>query len=503
MKIVKSLFVIIPILIAALIMNGCHKEQFATKGALSFSQDTLTFDTVFTTLGSTTRFFKVRNPQSKALLVSDLKLMQLEGTQFRINVDGVSGTDFKNIDIPAHDSIYVFVEVTINPNNSNNPFVIFDQVQFVTNGVTQHVTLEAMGQNAYYHFSEHITASTPPWLSDKPHIIVNRNGGLPFVAIDSGVTFNIPSGCQIYMGPNALITVDGTLNAIGNGANDSIVFQYIRHDYQNKPGQWLGITYSRVAHINMSHVVIDQSTFGVSDEFILDLIASAQITTSDLRNYGSDPNIPEVNLDKCIIRNCSSSAMTAIRTKLVLTNCLMHSSGGNMIICGVGGSYDITNCTFANIYNQSTNHQNASLLLTDQIFYIDQQTQVGPFATTVNVNNTAIIGSLSNEVYVSRSPSLVNAKFQYCNLTMETDSFHAIQTADMGCILNRNPSMYTYFQDPPHNDYMPDSTTSPLTNMDSVELERPLPYPSKDLFDFQRSAGPNGNHSVGAIEWHH
>jgi hypothetical protein len=473
-----------------LVMNSCHKEQFSTKGALSFSQDTLTFDTVFTTLGSTTKYFKVRNTQSKALNVSDIKLMQLQGTQFRINVDGVSGTEFKNIDIPAHDSIYVFVEVTVNPNSANNPFVIFDQVQFVTNGVTQNVVLEAMGQNAYYHFSEHITNATIPWLADKPHIIVNRNGGLPILAIDSNVTFTIPPRCQIYMGPNALITVDGTLNIHSTSWSDSIVFQYIRHDYENKPGQWLGITYSRVAKINMDHVIIDQSTFGVSDEYILDIIAKAQITTSNLVNYPSD-QIPTVTLDKCIIRNCSSAALTAIRTTLTASNCLFHSSGGNMVLLGAGGTYDITNCTMANVNNVYTNHQQSSLTITEGIQYIDGSYK-GPYPTTANVKNTAVIGSVTNEVAVAAPTNAVTVSFQYCNLTMDKDSFHVFQQADIGCKFNYNPNGYRFFIDPPRNNYMPDSTTSPLSDSGSVALQ-----PTKDLFDADRAP----HHSIGAIEW--
>lgn len=504
MKIFKALFLLIPIAAVMLVMNSCHKEQFSTKGALSFSQDTLTFDTVFTTLGSTTKYFKVRNTQSKALNVSDIKLMQLQGTQFRINVDGVSGTEFKNIDIPAHDSIYVFVEVTVNPNNANNPFVIFDQVQFVTNGVTQNVVLEAMGQNAYYHFSEHIRGIVT-WPTDKPHIIVNRNGGLPLLSVDTGATLNLQPNTQVYMGPNALITVDGTLqNTPGNLPtwHDSIVFQYIRHDYQNKPGQWLGITYSRIATINLSHVLIDQSTFGISDEYVLDVIANAQITTSNLNNYPNEPRDPIVTLEKCIIRNCSSSAITAIRTSLTASNCLFHSSGGNMVLLGAGGTYNITNCTMANINNVYTNHQQASLTLTEGIRYIDNTTYNGPYPTVVNIYNTAVIGSLNNEVVSAAPTGAVTASFKYCNLTMDLDSFHAIQQADNGCHVNRNPNPYTFFIDPPHNNYMPDSTTSLLTDSGSTALQKP-----QDLFDYTRgtSPGPSSGppyHSVGAIEWH-
>ncbi len=495
MKILKALFLLIPLAAGFVMMNSCHKEKFSTKGDLNFSTDTLTFDTVFTTLGSTTMYFTVRNTQSKSLNVSDIKLMQLQGTQFRINVDGVSGTEFKNVDIPAHDSIYVFVEVTVNPNTATNPFVIIDQIQFITNGNTQNVVLEAMGQNAYYHFSDSIVGNII-WPRDKPHIIVNKNGGLPVLEIKAGATLTIQPKTQIYMGPNAVITVDGNLIAHGGDWNDSIVFQYIRHDYANAPGQYLGITYGRnttnTTSINMDHVVIDQSTFGVSDEYVLDVLASAQITTSLLTNYASVSNIPTVTLDKCIIRNCSSTAMTAIRTNLTMTNCLLYSSGDNMVALGMGGTYNITNCTWANLNTQYVNHQNPTFLVTDFINYLDG-TKVGPYPTTVNINNTAIVGTQTNELGLPPIPSMVNITFQNCNLTTVVDSFHLIQPNDSGCIYNSNTN--TLFEAYYNNNYTPDSTLSPLTDSGSIALQKP-----KDLFDFTRDN--NHHHSVGAIEFH-
>ncbi len=488
MKIAKALIVIIPILLATLLMNSCHKEEFSKTGALSFSTDTLTFDTVFTTLGSTTRYLKVRNTQSKSLLVSDIKLMQLQGNQFRINVDGVSGTEFKDVDIPAHDSIYIFVEVTVNPNNLNNPFVILDQIQFTTNGATQNVILEAMGQNAYYHFSDSVVSNVT-WPNDKPHIIVNKNGGLPILEIKPGATLNLQPHTQIYMGPNAVITVDGTLNAHGNSWSDSIVFQYIRRDYQNAPGQWLGITYSRDAVISMDHVIVDQSTFGISDEYVLDVIANAQITTSDIRNYGSN-GIPTVTLDKCIIRNCSSSALTALRTNLTATNCLMHSSGGNMVVLALGGTYNLNNCTMANVYNQYTNHQNPTLTVVDHLYYLDGTTPLGPYATTATINNSVVAGSQDNELFLTTPPSLLNVHFSYCNLTANVDTFHLVQALDDSCVFNSR--INTLFYNEQYNDYRPDSSYSPLREKGNPLTQRP-----DDLYDFSRGS----RHSVGAIEW--
>src|SRR5690606_28614080 len=136
-----------------LFQSSCRKEQFGN-GNISFTIDTLTFDTVFTSLGSTTKYFKVFNTDNKAVKVSDIRLMRLVGNQFRINVDGVNGDQFSDIEIPAKDSIYVFVEVTVNPNDQSTPFVIVDDVVFTINDKVSTVHLQAFGQNAHFHYGE-------------------------------------------------------------------------------------------------------------------------------------------------------------------------------------------------------------------------------------------------------------------------------------------------------------------------------------------------------------
>ncbi len=52
-------------------MTGCFKEEFdfGDDVTLRFSTDTITFDTVFTTVGSATRIFKVYNDRDKPIKV--------------------------------------------------------------------------------------------------------------------------------------------------------------------------------------------------------------------------------------------------------------------------------------------------------------------------------------------------------------------------------------------------------------------------------------------------
>src|SRR5690606_35179996 len=142
--------------------------------------------------------------------------------------------------------------------------------------------------------------------TDKPHIVVAK-GGIG-IAVEQGTTFTIPSGTRLYMGANALISIDGTLIANAN-PGDSITFEGLRldEDYKDRPGQWLGIIYSRTANIQMTRCVINESLLGLADEHTVNVLVGSSITTTHLP-YAADP-IPNVTLDKVIIKNTSGTAL--------------------------------------------------------------------------------------------------------------------------------------------------------------------------------------------------
>ena len=115
--------------IAGFCTLSCRKDQtfITSAGAkVSFSTDTLKFDTVFTQIGSATRFFKIFNPYSQSISINKIYLENNTNAVYRLNVDGVPGTSFTNVQILPNDSLYVFAEVTVNPNApiSASPFVI-------------------------------------------------------------------------------------------------------------------------------------------------------------------------------------------------------------------------------------------------------------------------------------------------------------------------------------------------------------------------------------------
>ncbi|MCB0644914.1 MAG: hypothetical protein KDC44_24880, partial [Phaeodactylibacter sp.] len=189
----------------ALLLVQCNPDDtFITDpdAVLEFSVDTLRFDTSFTQLGSATRTLKVFNRHSQPIRISKI-MVESDDTRFRFNVDGIPGNEAEDIEIAANDSLYIFGEVTINPDEplSISPFVINDALLFETNGNTQRVVLEAWGQNANYipsRFNKGGLAllscdfNELVWDDPKPYVIYGM------LLIDS-CTLNLPAGAEVYV----------------------------------------------------------------------------------------------------------------------------------------------------------------------------------------------------------------------------------------------------------------------------------------------------------------
>ena len=204
------------------LFSSCIKENDINTDPsckLAFSADTVMFDTVFTTLGSSTHQLKIYNHYQEDLKISSIRLMGGNSSRFRINVDGVSGSDFYDKTIPANDSLFVFLNVTIDPNDQTTPFVVEDEITFVTNGNTQSVKLMAWGQNAHYIVADRHINGFPDfkivadsldithWTNDLPYVIYG------YALINSYGTLHIHDGTHIYVhgGGGLWSWIDGQL----------------------------------------------------------------------------------------------------------------------------------------------------------------------------------------------------------------------------------------------------------------------------------------------------
>ncbi len=481
-------FVFTLLLVSALFTSGCRKDIFSTKGTLSFSTDTLSFDTVFTSLPSTTKAFKIFNKEKRAIKISSIRLLELQSdASFRLNVDGIAGKSFTDVEILAHDSIYVFVETTVkNPLNPNNPFVINDAVEFVTNGVTQKVVLAVWGQDAYYHkgeiyrFGENVT-----WKNDKPHVILQSS--FPGVGVDSGATLNIESGTKIFVGNNAGLWVYGTLNAMASSWSDSIVFRGLRLEsyYKEKPAQWWGIIYGRnkdaqIAKLNLQRVVVNETFFGIADEFIFNASFQQQVLPINLADY-TIATAPEISLKQCIVKNAQNTALFALNAKVDAENCIFHTAGSNVAALALGGEYKLTHCTIFNNGGKYLEHKQEALLIADKIA---SEGTLYSAALNAAIVNSVVYGSLDNEFRFADDNDKI--RFENCVLKLKQDTANKYASRFIDCKFNAEPK----FKNVSENNFTPsDSLNSPL-----IDAGKATSVVS-DIFDKPRTVP-----DIGAVE---
>ena len=126
-RIISLLIVTICLLVSFV---SCKKDKLLTDSSamVSFSQDSILFDTVFTTIGSATRNIRVINNNNQKINISAIYLEQGQASNFMLNVDGVPGKQVNDIEILAHDSIYIFVQVNVNPTSALSPLIIQDKI---------------------------------------------------------------------------------------------------------------------------------------------------------------------------------------------------------------------------------------------------------------------------------------------------------------------------------------------------------------------------------------
>ncbi len=394
---------------------------------LEFSADTLTFDTVFTTLGSTTLSFKVYN-RNKHTVKTNVWLANTSDSTFRLNIDGATGNAYNELEIYGNDSTYVFVEVTIDPNGFNTPMVVYDSVMFMTNGNRQKVVLEAWGQDAHFFKDSLITTST--WINDKPYVILNT------AAVDSGQTLTISAGTEIYFGGSASLVIFGTGKIIVNGSKeDTVVFRGIRLEdfYNDLPGQWSGIFILRGSTGNMvNYAVVENSDFGIN----LGSIPVVIDDCSDITDNFTGTNLPDLLLTNTIIKNSFRNALSGLLAIINAENCLLFNSGDYLTSFAYGGIYNIKHCTLANYGSSTTNHQKPSFFISNLLTCDNSSLFVAPLSITVE--NTIIYGSLEEELDFSFDEGAeFTAIFNNCILKTKRISDDTLEFNDV--ILNQDP----------------------------------------------------------------
>jgi hypothetical protein len=351
-----------------LLATSCKKEAFITSGdaLLRASEDTLHFDTVFTTLGSTTQFLKLFNQNDAKLNISSIELMGGASSFFKLNVDGLPGTSFKNIEMEANDSLYFFATVRIDPTIANLPFLVRDSIKIEFNGNTKWIQLEAYGKNARF-LKDVVVTKDSSFTNDKPIVILGS------LIVNQGKKLTIQKGTNIYIHPNAPIIIDGTLIAIGDtSAAGKIIFQGIRIDdpYKDYPGSWPGIYFR------------DNSKDNVMQYCILKNAYQGTIAINPSTNIIN----PKLTLNECVFDNIYDVAIGGTNSSITGRNCLISNVGTGFAAIS-GGNYNFNHCTFVSISNYYLSHKKPLIVLSNT-----NENDVSFDSLTAIINNSIVYG---------------------------------------------------------------------------------------------------------------
>lgn len=434
MKLKKALIFLFALVLFASSLSSCRKENFykGKNEILTFSVDTLSFDTVFTQTGTVTRFFRIENNTNTSVLLDRISLQNKDGMgTFRINVDGRPGTEFTQIEVPAKDFIYVFAEATVDPNNATNPFIILDELVYEYANIKQTSYLEAWGRNAVYHKGEIYRSENIRWTNILPHVIL-RNDTFPGVGVDSFSVLNIDPGTEIYVEQGAGIFVDGELYVGNASSQDSVVFrsnriekiQYGNDDFENTPGLWQGIALFSGSKAEIYNTCINQAVWGIQ----------ARHFTEDIVDMVNDNGRPDVLLDKVQIKNSAINALVALNAKVVATNCMFYNSGNTTVAIGLGGDLQFDNCTIFN-NGVSGSKDNFGLVLSN-FAKVASGTGVNEL-DKADFTNSIVYGSSEEKLGLFRDAQVAfNYSFTNCLL----QSLLETEGGFTDCIFNQNPA---------------------------------------------------------------
>ena len=421
---------------------------------LSFSADTVIFDTVFTTIGSTTKRLMLYNNHSNVLVIDEISLAGGENSPYRINVDGEATIKITDLEIPGGDSLYVFVRVTVDPVNQDNPLVITDSLMFYTNDNEQKVKLVSWGQDANYivadtyieglpkfkiiaHENEHVH-----WTNNKPYVVYG------YAVVDSAASLEIDPGTQIYFhsGGGLWIYTGGSIQVNGT-MEEPVGFQGDRLEakYDNLPGQWDRIIINEGPTDNIfNYAIIKNAFIGIQAE--------------PLHAYTGNTLV--INNTK--ILNMNGMALFTKAYRVRGTNSVFGNCGSYAAALTLGGDYDFRHCTFATFYGYNS-RSTPALFINNYTLDADDN-PIAVDLVNAYFGNCIVYGNMDDEVGLDAvDAGMFEYSFDHC--LIKTERNLDTETRFMDCLANENP----WFADSTQNFY-PDTLISSAINLGAMEV---------------------------------
>lgn len=431
--------------------SSCRTDfEFSpSTGSLEFSKDTVYLDTVFTNIGSSTYNLKVYNRSNTDIVIPTLRLAQGQNSFYRLNVDGLTGEgssigkEFQNIEILAKDSMYIFIETTIDIEflaASQTQFLYTDAIEFDSGENLQKVELVTLVKDAVFIYPQRyvdgttgetiietltfdidgdgdddetsiqgrfLTDSELNFTNEKPYVIYG------YAAVDEGKTLNIEAGARVHFHANSglLVTDGGSLKVNGQPSNDpelmegEVIFEGDRLEpgFADVPGQWQTIwLFNGSMNNSFNHATIKNSTVGILSD-------------------GNQSNNSKLNITNTQIYNSSNFGILGRATFISGENIVVNNSGQSSFAGTFGGSYNFVHSTFANYWNNSF-RQFPSVLLNNFIVDEENTTFTNPLAEA-NFTNCIIYGNDNPELILDKdNDAAFNFKFTNCLIRFDNSS---------------------------------------------------------------------------------
>ena len=410
-------FAVIIAMILISSIGSCRKsfETIPNYGNLEFSKDTVYLDTVFSNIGSSTYNLKVYNRGKNPITIPSIKLKNGISSNYRLNVDGTPGKEFFDINILAKDSIYIFIETTIDFSSVNNPLYT-DKILFDNGNFQQKVDLVTLVKDAHFIFPNKIGLEIETltingketdiqgrflkdkeliFTADKPYVIYG------YAAIPPNKTLEIEKGTHIHFHNNSGLIVEkkGTIKAIGS-LEEKIIFQgdRLEHLFDNIPGQW-GTIWIRNGSVNnnFENVIIKNAIVGTLVE-----------------GFSNSPSLTLYNTE---IYNSSAYGLFGRNTNIIGNNLVIGNAGQSSLACTHGGQYNFNHATFANYWPNGI-RQLPTVVINNHFSYKNENNEdVYEIRDLIEANfiNTIIDGDNNIELLLDNlESSIFNYNFSNC-----------------------------------------------------------------------------------------
>ncbi len=450
---------------------------------LTFSTDTVLFDTVFTEVKTASRRFKVYNRNLNAVNISEVRMGSGAASSFTAYINGqkLDKSNFiRDLFIRGGDSALVILEARIDAANKNNPFIIEDSIVFTTNGLVQDVQVRAWGQDAIFLNNTFVSCDAV-WDSLRPYVIYNN------VAVDENCTLTIKEGTRIYASPTTVFFVLGTLKIQGTKEHPvKIGGLRLERRYQQVPDQWKSIWFLNGSHSNEIHY--------------------AEIRNGDRGIQVGTPNDtrpPDLLIANTSIRNMLESGLFCVNpSKLSVYNSVIADCGGALVRGYNGGAYEFYHNTFA--YSNTVNfiRETPSVFFSD---ILDERQTDNHYLLNLSFINNIVSGSSSTSgrtdkefVYYTRNKDNAHSINIRNNVLRTTDVLFDAQSNQVQ--QNRRiTSMYRFLAPSEYNfrlDTLRQDTIA--KNRGYLELVNQKPFLSRDRDNAVRPFGPRPD--IGAYE---